>query len=1134
MRRNFYGLLLFTLLFAFGAVAAHAAPTITRRSSPVFYTDFGKGLTSMYVGYEIANDGVDRSNVYATISGFTGGFVSLAPNENGVISIGAMAPNETKMAFFYLSATALTATPQGHTVTLLDNAPGIGATIASANFSLTGVEDTIAANANKVNTTVTTPNPPSVGGLVTITVTGGTGTIGSPVVLAFTPASFSNWRADALQLINTQITFTGGNAGTFTNTLLIPTAGLNSADTSYTAVYNFRIINTTGVSTPVSPVGYISSGTQVKHTDTGDFANLQPILPSQNTTILAKNASATNLPTGGLVTYTLRLTNSGPYSVQFDRIVDVLPSSPANATYVNNSATFNGAAFGNPSVSGQTLTWTGTFVVPSGAFREFTYQATIPNIGGSYVNRATVYLENTRIDTTQSTSDDAPAQASIAVPDADIVVTKSGPAAAIVGNTFAYTISYQNNGPTGAQNVVLRDTLPAQVTFVSATGGGVHSAGVVSWTLPTVANGATGSFTVTVRGASAGSAVNVASSTSDTYDPNTANNDGSASGARVTTTLTTNADVVVTKSGPAAVQVGQPFTYTITATNNGPSPAQGVILSDELPAQVTFGSASNGGTHSAGTVTWPSILSIASGADVSYTVTVTAVAEGTFTNIARGTATTTDPSAGNNNGTAAASRVTTVATNGFPLSGYVYNDANLNTRRDESEVGTGLILYVKAVSTSQPAGPAYAAAAVDAATGIYSFSAVAPAIYTLILDDNADLQDVTPVQPAGWTGTESAGGVRGPVAVSTLPVSEQNFGLANAVPVQGRTFIDNGTGGGSANDGVLNGGEPGLANSVLSLTDAAGATVYSTVSSDASGDFTLFIPTGLAHGTALRIVETNSTGSISTGGTAGTTGGTYARAIDAVTFNLVTGMAYTGVSFGNLLANTLTTDGQQSGLPGTVVFYPHTFTAASAGTVTFATSHIATPANSGWTSVVLRDVNANGQFDATEPAITAPVTVAAGESIALLVKVFIPVNAPLGAKDQSTLTATFNYTGAAPALSSTATRQDVTTVGDPTTAGLTLVKSVSKATARPGETLTYTIGYTNNSSEPLRQIVIHDTTPAFTTFVSNAQGALPNSLTAVNVTPPAVGAAGAIRWVFTGTLAPASSGTVSFTIKVDE
>jgi uncharacterized repeat protein (TIGR01451 family) len=79
-------------------------------------------------------------------------------------------------------------------------------------------------------------------------------------------------------------------------------------------------------------------------------------------------------------------------------------------------------------------------------------------------------VENTRIDTTQNTSDDSPAQASIAVPNADIVVTKSGPATAIVGNTFNYTVTYQNNGPTGAQNVIVRDTLPAQVAFVSASG----------------------------------------------------------------------------------------------------------------------------------------------------------------------------------------------------------------------------------------------------------------------------------------------------------------------------------------------------------------------------------------------------------------------------------------------------------------------------------------------------------------------------------------------------------------------------------------------------------------------------------------------------------------------------------------
>jgi uncharacterized repeat protein (TIGR01451 family) len=503
------------------------------------------------------------------------------------------------MAFFYLTASALSLTPQSHTITVLDNAPGIGAAIASQSFSFTSVEDTIAANANKVTTTVTTPNPSSIGGIVTITVSGATGTIGDARVLAFSPASYSNWRADALQLFSTAITFSGGNTGTHSDTLVIPTDGLNTSNTNYSAVYNLRIINTTAVSTPVSPVAHISSGTQVKHTDTGDFATLQPILPANNTTLLAKSSSTTTLATGGAVTYTLRLTNNGPYNVEFDRIVDVLPSTPANATYVTGSAKFNGATFSDPSVTAQTLTWTGTFPVPAGATREFTYQAFLPNVGGSYVNRATAYIETTRIDTTQSTTDDAPAQASVSVPSADVVVTKVGPATASVGGSFSYAINYRNNGPGTALNVVVRDTLPTQTSFVSATNGGTHTGGVVSWILPTLENGATGSFTVTVRGAATGSAVNTVASTSDSYDPAPANNDGSAAGARVTTTIGISADVVTTVSGPSSVQVGEPFLYTITTTNNGPSAATNVVVTNTMPAQVSFESASHGGTRPA-------------------------------------------------------------------------------------------------------------------------------------------------------------------------------------------------------------------------------------------------------------------------------------------------------------------------------------------------------------------------------------------------------------------------------------------------------------------------------------------------------------------------------------------------------
>ena len=44
----------------------------------------------------------------------------------------------------------------------------------------------------------------------------------------------------------------------------------------------------------------------------------------------------------------------------------------------------------------------------------------------------------------------------------------------------------------------------------------------------------------------------------------------------------------VTKTGPATVTAGTNATYTITLTNNGPNAAQGVVLTDLLPAGSTF------------------------------------------------------------------------------------------------------------------------------------------------------------------------------------------------------------------------------------------------------------------------------------------------------------------------------------------------------------------------------------------------------------------------------------------------------------------------------------------------------------------------------------------------------------------
>jgi uncharacterized repeat protein (TIGR01451 family) len=130
--------------------------------------------------------------------------------------------------------------------------------------------------------------------------------------------------------------------------------------------------------------------------------------------------------------------------------------------------------------------------------------------------------------------------------------------------------------------------------------------------------------------------------------------------------------------------------------------------------------------------------------------------------------------------------------------------------------------------------------------------------------------------------------------------------------------------------------------------------------------------------------------------------------------------------------------------------------------------------------------------------------------------------------------ANFDYLGASPALNTNHVVTDLTLVGNPSTAGLTLIKSADKASAKPGETITYTITYANTSSEALQNIVLYDSTPAYTTFVSATNGPLSTNLTGVTIAAPAVGSGGGLRWTFNGALAPGRSGHVLFRVAITQ
>ena len=119
----------------------------------------------------------------------------------------------------------------------------------------------------------------------------------------------------------------------------------------------------------------------------------------------------------------------------------------------------------------------------------------------------------------------------------------------------------------------------------------------------------------------------------------------------------TTADIAVTTSVASAVFLGQNTTYNITVTNNGPSPANNVVLTDVVgltPVSVT----PSAGTTCVGTTTLTCTLPtpLASGATATVAVVVTAAASGAYPNAASVTdsGTPPDPNTGNNTFTAVA------------------------------------------------------------------------------------------------------------------------------------------------------------------------------------------------------------------------------------------------------------------------------------------------------------------------------------------------------------------------------------------------------------------------------------------------------------------------------------------------
>jgi uncharacterized repeat protein (TIGR01451 family) len=300
------------------------------------------------------------------------------------------------------------------------------------------------------------------------------------------------------------------------------------------------------------------------------------------------------IPAGETAICTVIVDNYGPSDARDVIVMDALASE----------GDFEIVGIPVPSQGGPCMVWNNTWSCPLG-----TLQAATSTIEG----RATIEVQVTADEgvdiadlskVVSDTPDPDPnnnesADVILVDASADLTLGKSdAPDPVVAGEDLTYTLTLFNAGPSTAENVVIEDILPAGVTIVSVSGTGGAScvAGApgdpfqpTTCNFGTLASGLARNMTVVVNvdPDTRGTLINDARIFSDNLDPDASNDLASAS-----TTVNAEADLNIAKADlQDPVIAGEILDYELTVVNAGPSSARNVIVTDVLPAELTFLSA---------------------------------------------------------------------------------------------------------------------------------------------------------------------------------------------------------------------------------------------------------------------------------------------------------------------------------------------------------------------------------------------------------------------------------------------------------------------------------------------------------------------------------------------------------------
>ena len=231
--------------------------------------------------------------------------------------------------------------------------------------------------------------------------------------------------------------------------------------------------------------------------------------------VLTKTDSPDPVLPGGTLTYTLTVTNNGTSGTYNVVLIDTLS---ANTTFLSSTP---GAPVCTYSAGVVTCN---LGCMEAGAQQTVTIQVRVANNAPPTItNNATVTSA-----VTDPSPNSAPATTTVTQV-ADLEVVKTATAATVLtGAPVTYLLTVRNTGPSTATGVVLLDTLPAGMSFVSSTPGSptcTHSAGIVSCNLGSLGALAPPlSVSITANATSPGTWVNSATVASAEVDPDTASN----------------------------------------------------------------------------------------------------------------------------------------------------------------------------------------------------------------------------------------------------------------------------------------------------------------------------------------------------------------------------------------------------------------------------------------------------------------------------------------------------------------------------------------------------------------------------------------------------------------------------------